>query len=230
MTTEDKSNLPLGDTATSKALRIGASVAGAIPIAGATIQTVLTEAIPNVRVDRVETYIRHLQDQIDELTLKLALDKPEGLDLFEEGLWQSARAFTDERKKYIGELVICGLNSEEAEQNRVRHNLRILSQISDEEIVILTSYQSQYQVMNSDVSNAFWKKHRNVLGPFSRSMGSPELPQAAHLDSLKAHLSSFGLLVVTEEDWNTSWVKYSLTSQGRALLRYIGILGEKDKS
>lgn len=75
----------LGDTSTAKALRIGASVAGAVPFAGAFIQTVLTETIRNVRADRVEDYIRYLQDQIDELKLKIAIDKPEGLDLLKKG-------------------------------------------------------------------------------------------------------------------------------------------------
>ncbi|PKR59936.1 hypothetical protein [Thalassospira lohafexi] len=220
---EENQHPPLGDTSTSKALRIGASVAGAVPFVGASIQTVLTEIIPNVRADRVESYIRHLQDQIDELKLKLALEKPEGLDLFEEGLWQSARAFTEERKKYIGELVISGLNCEEAEQHRVRHNLRILNQIGDDEILILSSYQSKYQAISSDDAKAFRKKHKSVLGPFSRALGSADRSKAAHKDALLAHLASFGLLKVTEEDFETSRVKHALTSQGVALLRYIGI-------
>ncbi len=206
--------------------RLAASLPGVIPVVGPIIQAVISEVIPNVRADRVETYIHYLQDQIDELKLERVLKKPEGQDFFEEGLWQSARAFTDERRQYIGELVVSGLKHENTEQNRIRHYLRILNQIGDEEIIILSSYQSEYQVINSEIASAFWKKHCSVLGPFSQTMDSPDLPKAAHKDSLLAHLASFGLLKVTEEDWQKSNVKYALTNQGKTLLGYIGILQE----
>lgn len=216
----------LGDDTANRMARILGSASGIVPIAGPVIQAVISEVIPDIRINRIEVYIQYLQDRLDDLQLKAALNEPEGLDLFEEGLWQSARAFTEERKKYIGELVVSGLTNEDVEQNKVRHYLRILNQIGDEEIIVLASYQRKYSVLNSDAVKDFYNKHRSILGPFSRSMGSPDLPKAAHKDSLLAHLASFGLLVVTAEDLQTSRIKYGLTTQGKALLNYIGILEE----
>ena len=54
-------------------------------------------------------------------------------------------------------------------------------------------------------------------------MSSEDNSKAALKGAVLAHLGSFGLFIVTDDDNQTSRVKYTLTSQGNALLRYIGI-------
>ena len=131
----------------------------------------MTEFIPNVRVERLENYIRYIELKVGAQDLKLSLAKPEGLELFEEGMWQFARAFTEERLQYIRVFVTSGLASEEAKQNRVCHNIRMLNQIGDDEVIILSSYQSKYQSLGSEEAREFREKHRSILGPFRGEVG-----------------------------------------------------------
>lgn len=171
-------NPPLGDKRSSKALRITASVTGAIPFAGPVIQTVLTEAIPNVRFDRVEEYVRHLQEQIDEIKLQKILENEEALDVFEEGLWQSARAVSEERKKRIQFLVANGLNNNR-EHSETQYYLRLLKQLGDDDIARLCD------------ELAWFQNHPNTTSEekAARWTGFSETENARRL-----YLASFGLL------------------------------------
>jgi len=176
--TEENQHPPLGDTSTSKMLRIGASAAGALPFAGSIIQTVLTEAIPNVRLQRAESYIRHLQDQVDEIKLKIVLEKPEGLDLFEEGLMQSVRAFSDDRKKYIMSLVVDGLN-EKHKYSKIQYYLRLLQQLGDDDIARL------YEEV---------KWHKENTNPSVEEKSQRLESFSEYENSRRYYLSSFGLI------------------------------------
>lgn len=232
---EETEHPTLGDTKTSKALRIGASIAGAVPFAGATIQTVLTEAIPNVRAERVEAYIRQLQDQIDELKLKLALEKPEGLDLFEEGLWQSARAISDERKKYVAELVSKGLQQTDFEQQETRHFMRILEQLDDRQIVLLAQYHpANRPTVGNEQGTKFHTMNKEVLTP---GAGDDFDDHKAHALSrrksqlnqiMEGHLYSLGLLIEDEMKTSIEVPKrtrhFLISESGEAFLEYIGAI------
>lgn len=227
---------PLGDTSTAKALRIGASVAGAVPFAGAFIQTVLTETIRNVRADRVEDYIRYLQDQIDELKLKIAIDKPEGLDLFEEGLWQSARAFSDDRKKYIAELVVKGLQETGLEQQETRHFMRILEQLDDRQIILLAEYHPANSPTAGNVQGtSFHEVNWNVVQPghtvedILDHTGREEAQRGARLNEImRRHLSSLGLLERDQMfggvEMQPSSHRYLISEAGKDFLRCIGAI------
>jgi len=226
----------LGDTSTAKALRIGASVAGAVPFAGAFIQTVLTETIRNVRADRVEDYIRYLQDQIDELKLKIAIDKPEGLDLFEEGLWQSARALSDDRKKYISELVAKGLQETGLEQQETRHFMRILEQLDDRQIILLAEYHpANAPTVGNEQGTRFHEANRNVVQPghavddILDHTSQEEAQRGARLNEImRRHLSSLGLLELDQVfgsiEMQPSSQRYLISEAGKDFLRCIGAI------
>ncbi|RCK47083.1 hypothetical protein TH25_16370 [Thalassospira profundimaris] len=169
---------PLGDIPETTAFEIVASGFGAIPVIGPTIQTVLNKTIPNIRAERVETYLRYLQDQIDELKLKLALERPEGLDLFEEGLWQSARAVSEKRKKYIQSLVADGLNNNR-EHSESQYYLRLLTQLGDDDIIRLWDELTWFR----DHPNATDEEKAKRWTGFSETENARRL-----------YLASFGLL------------------------------------
>lgn len=133
----DPDSPQLGESKGNQAARIGASALGAIPVLGPIIQATVTETIPNIRLERIEAYLRHLERRIDEATLAEQLQHERQLDLFEEGMWQSARAVGDERKERIANLVVVGLTEPEKEAARVRHWLRILDLLGDEDIACL---------------------------------------------------------------------------------------------
>lgn len=141
--TDDKIKPELGETTGNQVMQIVGSIPGAVPYIGPIIQAIISEVIPNIRIERIETYLRYLQDRIDELQLNSALDTLEGLDTFEEGMWQSARAFSEKRQKNIAELVSHGLKGEGEKQQQIRHFLRILNQLGDEDIALLMSHQNR---------------------------------------------------------------------------------------
>ncbi|HAI29617.1 MULTISPECIES: hypothetical protein [unclassified Thalassospira] len=226
----------LGDTQRSKVLRVGASVLGTVPVIGPPIQTVLTELIPNVRADRIEAYIRYLQDQIDELKLKLALEKPEGLDLFEEGIWQSARAISDDRKKYIAELVAKGLQETGLEQQETRHFMRILEQLDDRQIILLAEYHPANSPTAGNVQGtSFHEVNRNVVQPghtvedILDHTGREEAQRGARLNEImRRHLSSLGLLERDQMfggvEMQPSSNRYLISEAGKDFLRCIGAI------
>lgn len=213
---------PLGETKGDAAARAITALVGTIPCVGPAIQFALNEVIPNQRLKRIEAYVRILQTHLDELALKTALKTPEGVDLFEEGLWQSARALSDERKEYIARLVATGMTGDELEGQETRHILRILNQIDDSEVIIICSYQHRFKSLGRD-DWGFLKANREILGPFRKHMqvSDDERAKESLRRSRHSHLHALGLLDVKETKENDT--TYSLSGFGRRLLIYLGI-------
>tara|TARA_R110002049_G_scaffold52872_26_gene148361 strand:- start:59646 stop:60377 length:732 start_codon:yes stop_codon:yes gene_type:complete len=233
---EEKKHPPLGDTPETIALEIVASGFGAIPVVGPTIQTVLNKSIPNIRLERVETYLRYLQKQVDELQLKPALEEPVGLDLFEEGLWQSARALSDDRKKYIAELVAKGLQETGLEQQETRHFMRILEQLDDRQIILLAEYHpANSPTVGNEQGARFHEANRNVVQPghavddITDHTGREEAQRGSRLNEImRRHLSSFGLLEIDQMKASVEMQPrshhYLITEIGKDFLTYIGAI------
>ncbi|CAO3429340.1 hypothetical protein [Azospirillum doebereinerae] len=210
-----------------------ATLAGTIPCVGPIIQVAITETIPSTRIERIEAFLIYIQERLDEQKLDDALKTKEGLDIFEEGISQAARALSEERKRYIAELVAKGMDSDKSAKKESRHILRILNQIDDAQIVILNSYQSKYQKIDEDGDDDFFDRHREILGPFSREIGedNSEMEKAELKDAFEHHLSSFGLLRVKTEDYgsldggiDTRSVTYEITPQGERFLKALGLV------
>lgn len=216
---------PLGESDRDVVARTVTTLAGAIPVLGQVFQVILNEIIPNARLQRVETYLLRLQQRIDETELRKASTDREKLDIFEEGLWQSTRALGDDRREYIAELVAKGITEDNA-RAEAKHFLRILNQLDDTQIIILCSYQRRYRVIANPEAAKFYKRHRQVLGPFSREISAqnPDRGKAAHKDALERHLASFGLLEPETSELRVGRVAYAMTPQGLQFLRFLGIL------
>ena len=216
---------PLGETGSDVAARTISALAGAIPCVGPILQITINETIKNVRLDRIETFLLYLQDRIDENNLKHSLNTPDGLDIFEEGISQSARALSEERKQYIADLVSNGMKASGVEKQQIRHFLRILTQIDDAQIIILCSYQSKYRRIGDINSDNFFNKHKDVLGPFSREIGraNDDIDKAQLKDALEHHLSSFGLLMEDKSSRQPTQIAYKITPQGIRFIKFIGL-------
>lgn len=206
----EKDSLPLGETKGDVAARTLGTLAGTIPGIGQMIQIALTETIPNARLERIETYLRHLSKRTDKIELENALKTPEGLDLFEEGIWQAARALSEERKQRIAELVANGLKGEAPDQVQSRHFLRLLNQLDDEEIALLVWYWKH--------SPQFSKlDDKDVFAPLGDP--TPEELDAANFKLLRCnHLTSFGLL-----DKYMDGDEFQSTPAGVMFLKFLGI-------
>lgn len=215
----------LGETRGDVVARTLGVAAGLIPYIGPMLQIALNETIPNARMERIEAYLRHLSERIDEIRLEAALKTPEGLDLFEEGMWQAARALSDDRKQRIATLVATGMGAEEVPGRQSRHFLRILNQLDDTEVIILTSYLDCYQILGAAEVQEFFEMHADILGPFDDSIGGDVLEhsKSALKTSMLNHLVSFGLLRVAGQDWNSNITDFAMTPMGEAFLSYLGV-------
>jgi len=201
----------LGDTTKSGLIRVASSVVGTVPVVGPVIQAVVSEVIPNTRIERLENFVLHLESRMSETELIIALETPEGLDTFEEGLWQAARAISDQRRDKIAGLVAKGLESQGIERMQARHYLRILNQLSDEDIAILIEHgQNKRHFFDSRFSVPYGENP------------SEEMEKRRALDhSQQKVLTAYGLLQASEEGIDSAF--FILTRTGREFLSFLGI-------
>jgi hypothetical protein len=226
-----------GDTATAL---VKGSI-GAIPVAGSILAEVVGLVIPNQRISRIERYLKFLSERlggIEKDALRAKFEDPQRVDLFEEGVVQSVRAISDERKRYIARLVAEGISGDEKQRIESKRLMELLEEVDDDQIVILTSYLSRHHD-----DDAFREKHAAVLAPVLAHMQSTreELDASTIHDLARDHLQRLGLLrsryknlkkgEVPEFDSKTGMMKSNgrdVTPLGRLLLVKIG-LAEPDE-
>jgi len=214
-------------------------VIGALPFIGPLVAEVVGTLIPDQRVDRIERFLKKLDDKVSRLDgerVEERFESPEFVDLLEDGMYQAARALSDERLDYIASLLKNGLGDDELRHIELKRLLSLLDEINDAEIVIL---RSQAYHPESDPDSNFRKRHANVLKIRAASTDSNqrEMDEAAIYDSFKNHLIDLGLLrprykkprrgQLPEFDLKTGRVKSSgreITPLGRLLLRYVDLL------
>jgi hypothetical protein len=236
--TPKKTPPPQGEVLRDTQVTLFKSAAGLIPVIGSILQGIIEVTIPNQRIERIEAFLRHLSDRIQEVELRNAVATPEGLDLFEEGIWQAARALSDERKQQIAELVVKGFKSDSMEKATARHFLRILNQIDDRQIILLAKYlpENQPYVGNTNAEN-FSKNHFDVIDPGHSVVDIFDVENRKKADfghrlnaSMLWHLSAFGLL---EENESIDSIgeplvsrQFSITELGKEFLKFLGVTGE----
>src|SRR5687768_2120958 len=77
---------------------------GAIPFLGSSLAELCGSLIPNQRIDRLIDFAEKLSAKVGEheaALIQKRILEPEGADILEEALWQSARALSDERRGQI---------------------------------------------------------------------------------------------------------------------------------
>ncbi|MGX7877392.1 hypothetical protein ACVDG5_036485 [Mesorhizobium sp. ORM6] len=231
------SDLPLGSTTRDVAVSIIVKGGiGSIPVGGAFLAELIGLVIPEQRLVRLEDYARHLNDRLHEMesdSLKDQLRRPEAIDLIEEGAIQSSRAVSEDRRQRIAMIVADGVTGEEKAQIEAKRILRLLEQIDDDQIVILSSYLRK----NQD-SEPFHQKHSAILRPIGAHIGSSreDLDRETIYNLARDNLIKLGLLAshfttpkkgeIPEFDARTGMLKASsrdLTPLGRLFLSRIGL-------
>lgn len=218
------------------------SAVGWIPFAGPILSEVITQLIPNQRQDRMADYLRRLNEKLEHLTdeiMKKNSSTIDGIDLFEEGAFQSSRATSDERREYIANLVAYGLSWDQKERAEAKRLLTLLNQLDDQQIIILASKSDRY-LFDED----YHELHDHVLTPPITHFNSSkdEIADKAVYDLAVDQLFNLGLLRKQfkkppskgnyEFDLQTGMVKStgkSITSLGRLVLRRIGIAIEDNE-
>jgi len=208
---------------------------GTVPFIGSLLAELAGTVIPNQRIDRIVKFAQALERRLSNLEefIRSQISDEQFTDLLEEGLRQSARSLTDERRDYIASVIANSLSSQDIEYIESKHLLRILDEINDIEVVWLRSYLDRS--MNSD--NEFRERHRNLLQPLATCVNSSqeEFDKEALQKSYKEHLTQLGLLKhrykvdskTKSPRYNSSTgtpevSSYEITSLGKLLLRQIG--------
>jgi oligoendopeptidase F len=171
------------------------AVSGMAPFVGSLLAELAGAVIPNQRIDRIAKFSQALERRLSNLEEEFVssqISNEQFTDLLEEGLRQSARSLTDERRDHIASVIANSVSSRDIEYIESKHLLRILDEINDIEVVWLKSYSDRS--MGSD--NEFREKHKNLLRPLAVSMGSSQedLDKETLQKSYKEHLVQLGLL------------------------------------
>lgn len=139
-------NPDFGDNANDKTVAVLKSVAGLVPWAGTALGEIISQIIPNQRIERLEKYLQHLALQLNQMQIPNVQDKiksAENVDFFEDGAYLAARALSDERMKYIANCVANGIAKDQLDKTREKRVLRLLQDLDDEEILLLNGYCGQ---------------------------------------------------------------------------------------
>ncbi|WP_029582375.1 hypothetical protein [Bradyrhizobium sp. URHD0069] len=122
------------------------SVISNIPIVGQALAEVITEIVPNQRIERVEKYLLYLSEEIDSLRIAnvdAAMKKPENVDLIEDGAYQAVRALSDERKRYLARAVAQGIRSDEKDKLNEKRVLVLIGDLDDGDLLLLDAFASR---------------------------------------------------------------------------------------
>lgn len=219
---------------------VAKSTLGTVPYAGSFISEIVSNIIPNQRIDRIANFCRDLDNRINTLPAEIIdsyLNNSEFIDLLEESFLQASRAFTDERKSYILNLVLNAIIEEKIEIIQSKHLLKILNELNDIEIIWLQHYDNYSGALDKE----FAEKHKNVLTKIYafNKCDDETFIKAAIQDSYLDHLYRLELINKKyKKDTKSKQPKFNsrtgeqeyiysgTTNLGRLLLKQIGLIDE----
>ncbi len=223
----------LGKTARDYSVAAGRGVFGGIPFIGAICSEIVTNVIPDQRMDRLEEYVTLLEGRlsaVEEENLNAKMRLPSKIDLFEEGAFQSARSLTPQRRDYIAGIVAKGIVGSDTEEAGAKRMLNLLGELDDDQIVMLAASE------HGSRARHLRETHREVLGPMEVVLAASdeEKARATLRRANEQHLVRIGLLKpafrrttqdgTPEFDRETGMMKASvvnITPLGRLLLQYL---------
>lgn len=222
-------------------------ILGAAPFAGSLISELVSNIIPNQRIDRIGKFASELEIRLKSLEESFIYSKLKDetfTDLLQEGIKQAIDSLSDERRQYIADLLVNGLNSQDVSFIESKHLLKILGELNDIEILWLRYFL--YPTHKKD--REFHDKNKHIFEiPY-------EFTEASNLqrtlkDSYLRHLVKLGLLEpvyetirppletmgftgkstserqpVFDSNGNMKVVNHRITGLGQILLRQISLV------
>jgi hypothetical protein len=199
---EDKLELEpdIDETDVDRAVAASTLVLSAIPTIVPLIAEAVKHGIPKRRIERIARMLKFLGNQVsglEEDVLAHRMRTEEFLDLFEDGLWQTTRALTEERLAHIASLLKNSIKSDDLAHEQEKMLLSLLGQLNDSELILLGWYGTN---MVGERANAYYARHEDIVGPTIReSLMSEEeernitlrlYPKTARLSKMWAQASS----------------------------------------
>lgn len=231
---------PLGEGKADGVAAVLRAGAGLVPGIGGPLAELVSQFIPNVRMQRAEDYLRWLNRKSEHLSdeqFRQRLMTEPAMDLVEEGALQAIRALTDQRREQIANAVTKGITGEAADILEAKRMLSLLRQLDEAQIIILASK------LNKNQNKEYFDNHVNILRIVALHMQSPreDLDRGTVQQIGRQQLTSLGLLrqrfkkpkkgQAPEMDEKTGMIASSgdeITPLGRLLLRAIGLAEAND--
>jgi len=184
--------------ATAKAI-VSAGTALSLPPLGLLVGPLLAEiigaVIPQRRYERIVDTIKIFNKKIeylDEAVRNAKIRDETYQDILEEGVWQSARASTDERKWYIASVLANSLTDEDMSRVQQQRVLEILGELNDAEVIILKAYSLKGQAQRM----AFIQQHEHIFsqGKVNQESSKQDINRYVMQRTYNNRLISLGLL------------------------------------
>jgi hypothetical protein len=146
MPSDTPNNTPddLGPNKKDVAVAVLRAVLGSVPVAGAVLSELISNIIPNQRMDRIERYLAGLGHRLEAATsaehLRTLLVDPTNIALVEDGAYQAARALSPERIERITACVVHGVLTDSVSSLLKRRVLWALGELDDQHLAILRAY------------------------------------------------------------------------------------------
>lgn len=211
----------------------GALIKGSIvsvPLVGSLAVELLNVTIPNQRQERIEKLLNIVASRVFDINLEDLEEKFHSsafIDIFEDVLFQSVRATSNERLEYLASVIEHGIKDKELDYLQTKRLLSILAEMNDVEVIILQSYELRHKIDNN-----FKKKHQTIFACeyIADSEKSPEIRERnAMLKNYKNNLISLGLIGpprMTVKSHNES--ELYTTPLGYMLLKIISVTDSKE--
>ena len=228
-------DIELGENRLDKVTAVARAAAGVVPFAGSAISELIDVIVPNLRLDHIEEYARALNRKVSSFSeeqQRTIKTQNEFIDLFESGAFQASRTYSADRREHIIEVVAKGLSSSAAEAINQKRTLTILSDLSDDELIMLQSYA----LINSTKYGEFTEKHPSLFSDiFASPMSPPHVQETASIrEYIRTKLLGMSLI---REDTSFDHVKsrtvgklttpsnkiYDITVLGRSILKSAGL-------
>lgn len=201
--------------------------ASGIPFVGPLIAVAIEYGIPNQRNDRIVKFALQLEKQIQDVKeqIKEKINTPEGIDLLVDALYQSTKAFTEDRRIYISNMLKNGLTKEEQTHDQNKKLFKILDELNDSEIILLKYYSMS---LGRNWDHPFLKKHWEVLGPIENKLaGQKTEPRSVvFIENYINTLDRLGL-VIMQTKYLSNPMPIGVTPLGNLLLEYIEVPDEE---
>ena len=200
-------------------------VANAVPVIGSVVGEAIKHAIPNQRIDRMANMLKILDGQLAGLqkdVIEQRMRTEEFQDLLEDGLWQTTRALTDERRAYIASVLKNSIKSDDLAHEQEKTLLALLGQLNDSELITLGWYGSGPKYVGQ--SDEYRERHKEVLRtPHITGLSSEaDEREAALKEAYREKLRRLGLSRPKSRGAD------EITTLGRLLLRQIDFYALED--
>ena len=187
-----------------------------VPIVGPFAVEAFNLLIPNQRQSRVDKLLKILSSKIcnmSEKEVEQRFHTPEFLDIFEDCIFQTFRAVSDDRLENLASVLEKSLTDEQIKYLQTKRLLSILSALNDVEIIILQSYG----YMNP---TEFRDQHKSIFQNVVIHDGTSQKEQEenAMYINYRDHLINLGLI----GPHRLGESQLFLTQLGKMLLKILG--------